>query len=208
MYRLNETTNLIPDNQVIEHYDNEKDVLVNWAKLIQREDPDIIIGYNIFGFDYKFMFERATELDCVQEFMDIGRTKSVKEELGETSIILASGAYDLKYMQMEGRLQVDLYTYMRKEFNLPSYKLDYVSSYLISDGVISYENLEDGRCKIKTKNMKGVEEESFVHFEIINHSNDYYNDGKSSKFLNFMMKDSSLTNIFTVLKKKKCSGVG
>ena len=182
---LNETTNLIPDNQVIEHYDNEKDVLINWAKLIQREDPDIIIGYNIFGFDYKFMFERATELDCLREFMDIGRTKSVKEELGETSIILASGAYDLKYMQMEGRLQVDLYTYMRKEFNLPSYKLDYVSSYLISDGVISYENLQDGRCKIHTKNMKGVEEESFVHFEIINHSNDYYNDGEKFKVLEF-----------------------
>ena len=182
---LNETTNLIPDNQVIESYDDEKDVLVNWTKLIQREDPDIIIGYNIFGFDYKFMFERASELNCVREFMDIGRNKNVKEELGETSIILASGAYDLKYMQMEGRLQVDLYTYMRKEFNLPSYKLDYVSSYLISDGVQSYENLDDGRCMIHTKNMKGVEEESFVHFEIINHSNDYYNDGEKFKVLEF-----------------------
>ena len=182
---LNETKNLIPDNQVIEYYDDEKDVLVNWTELIKREDPDIIIGYNIFGFDYKFMFERATELDCISDFMDIGRTMNTKEELGETSIILASGAYDLKYMQMEGRLQVDLYTYMRKEFNLPSYKLDYVSSYLISDGVKKYDNLEDGRCMIYTKNMKGVEEESYVHFEIINHSNDIYNDGEKFKVLEF-----------------------
>ena len=80
-------------------------------ELIKREDPDIIIGYNIFGFDYKFMFERAQELDCVDEFTDIGRNLTHKNELGETSIILASGAYDLKYMEMEGRLQVDLYTY-------------------------------------------------------------------------------------------------
>jgi DNA polymerase elongation subunit (family B) len=182
---LNETENLIPDNQEIEYYDNEKDVLINWTELIKREDPDIIIGYNIFGFDYKFMFERASELDCITEFMDIGRTKNIKEELGETSIILASGAYDLKYMQMEGRLQVDLYTYMRKEFNLPSYKLDYVSSYLISDNVNKFVNMDDGRCMIYTKNMKGVEEESYVHFEIINHSNDIYNDGEKFKVLEF-----------------------
>ena len=44
---------------------------------------------------------------------------------------------------MEGRLQVDVYTYMRKEFNLPSYKLDYVSGYLISDGIKKYENNDD-----------------------------------------------------------------
>ena len=25
--------------------------------MIQREDPDIIIGYNIFGFDYKLKFK-------------------------------------------------------------------------------------------------------------------------------------------------------
>ena len=182
---LNKTTNLIPDHQEIESYENERDVLLQWTELIKREDPDIIIGYNIFGFDYKFMFERAQELDCVDEFTDIGRNLTHKNELGETSIILASGAYDLKYMEMEGRLQVDLYTYMRKEFNLPSYKLDYVSSYLISDGVNSYENMEDGTCKIFTKNMKGVELESFVHFEIINHSNDIYNDGEKFKVLDF-----------------------
>ena len=110
-----------------------------WTKLIQREDPDIIIGYNIFGFDYPFMFDRADENHCVDAFMDFSRTKrEQKKELDETSIVLASGAYDLKYPPMEGRLQIDVFTYMRKEFILPSYKLDYVSSYLISDKVKEY----------------------------------------------------------------------
>ena len=182
---LNKTTNLIPDNQVIESYDDERDVLIKWSELIMREDPDIIIGYNIFGFDYKFMFERAQELNCVSEFMKVSRNKENKEELGETSIVLASGAYDLKYMQMEGRLQVDVYTYMRKEFNLPSYKLDYVSGYLISDGIKKYENNDDNTCTVYTKNMKGVDLESFIHIEIINHSNDYYNNGEKFKIIAF-----------------------
>ena len=70
---------------------------------------------------------------------------------------------------------------MRKEFNLPSYKLDYVSSYLISDGVNSYENMEDGTCKIFTKNMKGVELESFVHFELLITPMTFITMGKNSK---------------------------
>ena len=38
---------------------NEKDLLLKWKELILEEDPDIIIGYNIFGFDYSFMYDRA-----------------------------------------------------------------------------------------------------------------------------------------------------
>ena len=187
---LGNTTNIEKKNQVIECYDNEKDVLIAWANLIQKEDPDIIIGYNIFGFDYPFMYDRADENNCILEFMKLSRYNGeVKEELDETSIILASGAYDLKYPNMEGRLQIDVFTYMRKEFILPSYKLDYVSSYLISDKVKSFTNYVEEEdesietCKIETKNMKGITLNCFVHFEIINHSNDLYENGKKFKVI-------------------------
>ena len=179
---LEDTTNIDDKFQTIECYDNEKDVLLAWTNLIQREDPDIIIGYNIFGFDYPFMYDRAVDNNCVEDFMKLSRSSVVKEELSETSIILASGSYDLKYPYMEGRLQIDVFTYMRKEFILPSYKLDYVSSYLISDNVISFENINDN-CKIITKNIKGISLNCFVHFEIINHSNDIYEDGKKFKVI-------------------------
>ena len=178
---LNDTENIDKSTQVIECYSTEKEVLLAWTKLIREQDPDIIIGYNIFGFDYPFMFDRADENDCVSEFLDFARYddgEEKKEELQETSIVLASGAYDLKYPNMEGRLQIDVFTYMRKEFILPSYKLDYVSSYLISDKVKSYCNYveEDDEtaetCHIVTKNIKGITLGCFVHFEIINHSND------------------------------------
>ena len=51
----------------------ESAVLLAWKELIQREDPDIIIGYNIFGFDYTFMFDRAKELNCIDEFLKMSR---------------------------------------------------------------------------------------------------------------------------------------
>jgi DNA polymerase delta subunit 1 len=58
-------------NSVVESYTTEADVLLAWTQLIQTENPDIIIGYNIFGFDYEFMFRRAEENNCVQQFFQL-----------------------------------------------------------------------------------------------------------------------------------------
>lgn len=184
---LGETTNHEDSSQVIECYDTEREVLLSWTDLIRKEDPDIIIGYNIFGFDYPFMFDRSKENNCEEEFMNLSRKKDTYQEddeikLSQTKIVLASGAYDLKYPNMEGRLQIDVFTYMRKEFILPSYKLDYVSSYLISDKVSNYKNkVETNSCVVTTKNTKGISINCYVHFEILNHSNELYKNGKKFK---------------------------
>jgi len=186
---IGETTNHDDSTQVIECYDTEREVLLAWTDLIQQEDPDIIIGYNIFGFDYPFMFDRAKENNCLDEFLNLSRKIDVYPEdeelkLNQTKIVLASGAYDLKHPSMEGRLQIDVFTYMRKEFILPSYKLDYVSSYLISDKITKFQNIEEtNNCIIHTKNTKGISANSYVHFEILNHSNELYQNGKKFKVL-------------------------
>ena len=201
---LGETTNIENDTQIIECYDNEKDLLCAWTNLIQKEDPDIIIGYNIFGFDYPFMVNRAKENNCLKEFMNLSRTKKYSQEMGETSIVLASGSYDLKYPIMNGRLQIDVFTYMRKEFNLDSYKLDNVSSYLISDSIKSYKNNpETNTCNIESKNLKGITINSFVHFEIIHHSNDLYENGKKFKVIEFYDKGFIIEGqLFNIENKK------
>ena len=175
-------------NAEIESYETEREVLLAWTKLIQRENPDIIIGYNIFGFDYIFMFERAKETKCVTEFLRMSRnrgemcgnmdyeTNEVKIE--ESSIVIASGQHDLHYIKMAGRLQIDLYNYFRRSVNLEQYKLDYVSGYFIGDGVIKIEPLENKQTRIYSKNLDGLREHDFVCFEEIEHTTDKYNDGE------------------------------
>ena len=64
------------DNTIIESYKTEREVLLAWRKLIQKEDPDIIIGYNIFGFDYLFLYKRAIETGCVNEFLKFSRNRN------------------------------------------------------------------------------------------------------------------------------------
>ena len=192
---LNTCSNLPTENTIIETYNSEKEVLIAWQKMIQRENPDIVIGYNIFGFDYMFMFKRAEENNCVEEFLKLSRNvdeicgTKIKDENGrdtgkykieESSIQIASGQHDLRFIKMNGRLQVDLYNYYRREANLTSYKLDYVAGNFIGDFIKSVEHVKN-ETVIKTGNMTGLLTGSYVHFEEIGHSVDYYDDG--AKFL-------------------------
>ncbi len=190
---LNSCSDMPIQNSVIESYKTEEEVLLAWTKLIQRENPDIVIGYNIFGFDYEFMFRRAEENDCVEDFLKLARnTEEIcanrinddegrftgKYKIEESSIQIASGQHDLKFIKMNGRLQVDLYNFFRREENLTSYKLDYVAGYFIGDYVkeLKYDE-ENNETTIKTKNMTGLLVGSYIHFEEIGHSVDYYADG-------------------------------
>lgn len=180
------------ENTIIETYNTEKEVLLAWRDIIQNENPDIIIGYNIFGFDYEFMFRRAEENNCIEEFLKLSRNidevcanyddDSGRYKMEENSIQIASGQHDLKFIKMNGRLQVDLYNYYRREVNLTSYKLDYVAGYFIGDFVKNIEHdINNNLSVIKTSNMTGLLVGSYIHFEEISHSVDYYEDG--AKFI-------------------------
>jgi DNA polymerase elongation subunit (family B) len=199
---LNTCRQLETENTIIESYNSEKEVLLAWQKLIQKENPDIIIGYNIFGFDYQFMFKRAQELDCVEAFLQLSRNKEeicgnkIKDVNGneefkieESNIQIASGQHELRFIKMNGRLQIDLYNYFRREENLTSYKLDYVAGHFIGDYIKSCKN----GVVIKTSNLTGLLEDSFIHLEEIGHSVDYYDNGSKFKVLNINWKEKEFT---------------
>ena len=189
---LNSCSPMPIENSIVETYDTEKEVLLSWQKLVQRENPDIIIGYNIFGFDYNFMFKRSEETNCVEEFLKLSRNKDEicgtkdkdtgKWRIEESTLQIASGQHDLQFIKMNGRLQVDLYNFYRREVNLISYKLDYVAGNFIGDFVKELKHNEDIKETIvNTSNMTGLLVGSYVHFEEIGHSVDYYEDG--AKFI-------------------------
>lgn len=188
------------DNAVLESYPTEKEVLLAWTKLIQRENPDIIIGYNIFGFDYYFMYQRAKELGITRPFLQLSRNKNEvclkkdwrtgKEGLEENTIHIASGQHDLKFVNMTGRLQIDLYNYLRRDYNLTKYKLDYVSGYFIGDSVKSVTH-QDGKTKIQSKNLSGLDVGSYINFEEEAHSVDSYKDGAKFQVIEMNKEDGT-----------------
>jgi DNA polymerase elongation subunit (family B) len=194
------TLDNVVSNSKIETYETEREVLLAWAKLVQKENPDIIIGYNIFSFDYEFMFRRAQELFCVEDFLKLSRNNDEicatsdyknpnKIDIDRSSTTLASGTYELAIIKMNGRLQIDMLNWFRRTENLTSYKLDYVGGYFIGDEVKNILNIRDETLgqdvtRIHTANMIGLQKESFIHFEEINHSTDYYKDGAKFRVTN------------------------
>jgi len=176
----------------IETTHSERDLLMRWTQLIQQENPDIVIGYNIFGFDYEFMYRRSQEMNCSREFLQLSRkpeftvdTDDYREprvpDLQNTKIVLATGEYDLRYPNMAGRLQIDMYTYFRRDFNLASYKLDDVAGQFIRDDVkkVEFVTESDGTAFtcLYTNNITGLHVGDYIHIEISSFTSDYYRDG-------------------------------
>ena len=208
------------DGAVIETVDTENELLVKWTELIQKENPDIIIGYNIFGFDYEFMFRRAQENNCEEEFLLLSRkngelcaTYNKEKELviENTKLKIASGEYDLRFFKMTGRLQIDMYAYFRRDFNLSSYKLDDVAGQFISDDVKkfvhSYHTIHGDITELYSQNLTGLHIGDFIHIELTGFTSDYYKDGKKFKVLeiernrviNETIKGKEVTNTYNVI---------
>ena len=153
---------------------------MTWAKMIEKENPEMMIGYNTMGFDWKFIIERTEELGIKEEFIKIlskNRNQNWKKMVKKKEIKIASGTHQSTFIMMEGRVQLDLYSHFRKEENLPSYKLDYVSSYFIGDGVKKTVCIDD-KTKVFSKNLMGIKNGDYISFEILGNSTDMYMNGK------------------------------
>ncbi len=112
---------------IVESYETEAEVLIAWKNIIVRENPDMIVGYNIFGFDYKFMYDRAEQLGIAEEFSQLGRFKGRPGKLIEQKLQSAGRGDNLfHYIEMTGRVSIDLYKVMQMMYQLESYKLDSV----------------------------------------------------------------------------------
>ena len=165
----------------------ERELLMDWADMIQKEDPDIIIGYNIFGFDYEFMFRRAQETHCEHNFLQLSRkideicskkTRGGEMALENTKTRLASGDYDLRYPNIYGRLQIDLLFYFRRDFNFASYKLDDVAGSIISDKIKKIESADGAVSHLYSDNLTGLHAHDYIHIEIVTFTSDYFMEGK------------------------------
>lgn len=143
----------------------EAKLIRDWCKLIGELDPDIMVGYNIFGFDEKYLWDRAMVNRCTGALASFSRFTGRKVELKEKD--LASSAMgDNKFYVItgDGRLHIDLLAYVRRNAVLDSYSLDNVTATFMSGAVIGAPTptgetrVEDGTSlwRIKTKSTKGT----------------------------------------------------
>lgn len=113
----------------------ESQLLLAWKKLIQDLNPDILTGYNIFGFDMEYVWERAQE-NCIIDKLFSGFGRLLQRQTTLTIKKLSSSALGeniLKYFDMDGTVTIDLFKVMQRDHKLDSYKLDNVAQIFLGD---------------------------------------------------------------------------
>ena len=135
---------------VVHSYKTEKTMILAWFEWIIEKDPDILIGYNIFGFDESYLWHRAEELGIITGNSIIHkftRLFALSSEMKLEEKFLSSSAMGDNRMYIwttHGRLQIDLYHYIKRNNTLPSYKLDEVTKHFMSGKLKKY-SYNDGK---------------------------------------------------------------
>lgn len=120
------------EGAVVVSFKNEIDLIIKWRDLIVSTDPDIITGYNIFGFDFWYIYERARDLGIEDQLMKIGRFLEIPCTYEEKKLSSSAlGDNLLKYISMEGRVVLDVMKVVQRDHKLDSYKLDNVAAHFI-----------------------------------------------------------------------------
>ena len=127
----------IPDI-VVHAYPTENEMILGWFEWMIERNPDILIGYNVFGFDESYLWNRAEELGLIHANSPIhGFTRlfELSSEMKLEEKFLSSSAMGDNRMYIwttHGRLQIDLFHYIKRNNVLPSYKLDEVTKHFMS----------------------------------------------------------------------------
>jgi DNA polymerase delta subunit 1 len=87
-----------PDSYDAVSFDTEKELLEAFAKHLQTIDPDILTGWNIFGFDLEYLYKRMSIAGCSPESYVWGRYKDRPVELVTKN--LTSGALGSNMLKM------------------------------------------------------------------------------------------------------------
>ena len=206
------------DSDTLKVVNNEIELLEEWKKIIIEYDPDIITGYNIWGFDFKYMYDRYKYLKTIElsefienpkeldedlekdinEFWQFSRLKKdicrfQRKDLSSSAL----GDNKLYYFETKGRVQIDLLKLAQKDYNLDSYKLDNVSSTFLQGTV---ENLTGNT--FTSNSVDGLFVGNQVSF--IDIDGDKIEDGKKYTIKNISENNITINeNIEDIYKKAK-----
>jgi len=126
---------IVGEGVEIRTFKTEWQLLVGWTKLIRESGAQIIMGYNILGFDIPYMIDRCKEVNmCLSDFDIQGFHKY--NHAREKTIKWSSSAFknqEFQFLDAEGRLFVDLLPLVKNNYKMNNYKLKTVSEYFIGE---------------------------------------------------------------------------
>ena len=124
----------VGDNVKVICCSTEAKLLTGFTELVREKNPNVIVGYNILGFDIEYMINRAKFNFCISSFDKIGFHLNYHSQ--EKKIKWSSSAYknqEFSYLEAEGRIIVDLLPLIRRDYKFNNYTLKTVSQEILKD---------------------------------------------------------------------------
>lgn len=123
--------NQIPEdkfpNCTLYSVNSEKELVDKFAEVVLETDPEILAGYNIFAFDYKYLDFRLKRLTLKWPNMSCLTDYNPLSDMEK--IVWKSSAYGnqcLYILDCPGRISVDLLPIVKRDYKLPTYSLNAV----------------------------------------------------------------------------------
>ena len=115
----------------VENFSTEKELLLRFAEIIVKGDPDMLYTYNGDIFDWNYLMVRAQVTGCMEKFSKMSRLRDYKCKI-ESKAFNSSAYGDNKYLRVDipGRLNIDLMIWVQRNMppdRYPSYSLDTVA---------------------------------------------------------------------------------
>jgi len=217
--------NVLDEKYDIIYVETEYDLICEFFNQIRQLDPDLIIGYNTFGFDYKYLAQRAGMYLVIDQKDSPFKASRI---LDKPTKFISDKINNEVELKIPGRMAIDMFKYA-KSLNMPSASLNYVSEQLLNKHKIDlpykdmfyliYENTNDSLNKVAIYCIM----DSILTLEIFNISHQWiqllevakisrirideiYKNGQSKKFANLLYKYCEDNNICIDIDNSEITG--
>lgn len=135
---------LLNDVQV-QLYESEEALLKGFMQLIVDETPNVITGFNIFGFDIEYIMKRCVRFCLSDELKGIGFNKETPAQIEKVK--WTSSAYknqEFNFFNWEGILLLDLLPLVRRDYKLDTYTLKNVTATFLNNNTkdpVTYKDI-------------------------------------------------------------------
>jgi DNA polymerase, archaea type len=134
---------------------DERKILAEFARIVREDDPDVITGYNIGGYDLPLVAERAEQLRMGP--LALGREGAPAKEMGE------------RLWKVTGRVVADAWWSARRELHPKQETLQYVARTLLGDSKLDVDrrNIEREWEKDRDRVMEYCEHDADLALRIL-----------------------------------------
>lgn len=115
-------------------FKSEGDMIDGFADFIMEHDPQIIIGYNIFGWDIPYLIGRMK----LTFAMNMYKHGYLTGQTAKTTVIKWSSSANrnqsFTYLDAFGRLYIDILPVIRSDYRFNNYRLNTIATELLGQG--------------------------------------------------------------------------